>query len=81
MMGMHKDPMEAAQVACAVCLKEVPQSEAVVPEAEDYVAYFCGLECYQMWRSQHEPPVEPGAASTAGGESQESGASGRAKPR
>jgi hypothetical protein len=29
----------------------------VVPEASDYVAYFCGLECYQAWQAQRERPV------------------------
>jgi hypothetical protein len=38
------------QVACAVCEHEVPLSEAVVREASDYVAYFCGLDCYERWR-------------------------------
>jgi hypothetical protein len=37
-------------VRCAGCEREVPLSEAVVPEASDYVAYFCGLDCYDRWR-------------------------------
>jgi Domain of unknown function (DUF3330) len=40
------------QVRCAVCEHDVPLSEAVVPEASDYMAYFCGLDCYQRWRAQ-----------------------------
>jgi hypothetical protein len=39
-------------VSCAVCLKEVPRSESTVPEATDYVVYFCGLACYQQWQAQ-----------------------------
>ena len=39
-------------VECNVCLKEIPKSEAKVEEATDYVAYFCGLECYEKWKSQ-----------------------------
>ncbi|KAI3604136.1 hypothetical protein D8I24_2725 (plasmid) [Cupriavidus necator H850] len=52
-------------------MKEVPKSEAIVPEACDYVAYFCGLECYAQWRRQLRetvaqgetapPPVDPPA--------------------
>ncbi len=38
------------QVSCAVCLKEVPKSAAVNFEASDYVAHFCGLECYARWK-------------------------------
>ncbi len=47
-------PSEAASVSCDVCLKEVPLSEAVIPEAADYVAHFCGLECYSQWKKQGE---------------------------
>lgn len=36
-------------VDCRVCLAEVPISEARSAEATDYVAYFCGLDCYQQW--------------------------------
>ena len=43
-------PSSAAQVACDVCLREVPRSEAIVPEAADYVAYFCGLACFERWK-------------------------------
>jgi hypothetical protein len=46
--------IEAVQVACEVCLKEVPHSAAQFEEAGDYVMYFCGLECYTVWREQDE---------------------------
>jgi hypothetical protein len=53
------------QVACEQCLREIPVTEAVVPEATDYVAYFCGLECYQKWQSQRgKPEVEVPPAET-----------------
>ena len=41
---------EDALIACEICRKEVPLSEAKVPEAADYVAHFCGLECYAVWQ-------------------------------
>ena len=41
-----------ARVSCNTCEHEVPVSEAVVPEAVDYVMYFCGLDCYERWRAQ-----------------------------
>jgi hypothetical protein len=49
-----------ALVACDVCLREVPRSEAVVPEAADYVAYFCGLQCFEKWKSLPESPAAAG---------------------
>ena len=42
-----------AVVACDVCLKEIPKSEAKVEEATDYIAYFCGLECYEKWQKEN----------------------------
>ena len=51
-MTTRKNPVEEVRVACEVCQKEVPRSEAVVPEATDYVLYVCGLDCYEKWKSQ-----------------------------
>ena len=42
------------RVPCDVCEHDIPLSEAVVPEATDYVVYFCGLDCYDRWRRQRE---------------------------
>lgn len=58
-MAMPVESVELHEVACEVCLKEVPLSEAVVPEAQDYVAYFCGLDCYERWKAQREPSDHP----------------------
>lgn len=41
---------EVELVVCDICRKEVPLSEAKTPEAVDYVAHFCGLECYTKWQ-------------------------------
>lgn len=43
-------------VACDVCLKQVPKSEVIVPEAADYFAHFCGLDCYEKWKNQRKKP-------------------------
>jgi hypothetical protein len=37
-------------------MKEVPISEAIVPEATDYIAHFCGVDCYDKWRKQPGNP-------------------------
>lgn len=51
------------RVSCEICLKEVPKSGAAMSEARDYVAYFCGLDCYQKWMQQRaaEAPPKPAA--------------------
>ena len=59
-------PVEIERVACEICLREVPKSEAIVPEAADYVAYFCGLHCYELWKNlPDEPPPEAPASRSA----------------
>ena len=45
-------PTDEQLVSCKLCLESVPLSESEIPEAEDYVAYFCGLECYDVWKKQ-----------------------------
>lgn len=44
-------PVDTEQVACEICLKEIPQAEAGIVEANDSVMYFCGLDCYRQWRA------------------------------
>lgn len=43
-------PTDEQIVSCKLCLESVPLSESDISEAEDYVAYFCGLECYDEWK-------------------------------
>lgn len=43
-------------VSCSVCQHEIPLSTAVWREGSDYVAYFCGLECYERWRNPSGGP-------------------------
>ncbi len=50
----------AEKVACEVCLKEVPLSEAKQFEAEDYVAHFCGLDCYAKWKQRSDKQERKG---------------------
>lgn len=53
-MSESKKPVKLETVACEICLKEIPKSEAKVGEAGDYVLYFCGLDCYEKWQSEDE---------------------------
>lgn len=45
---------ENETISCEVCLKEIPLSESARFEAEDYVAHFCGLECFATWKQRSE---------------------------
>ncbi len=51
-MATTTKPTDPSLVPCEVCLKEVPVSEATIPEATDYFVHFCGLECYEKWKNQ-----------------------------
>lgn len=53
-MAANVEQMQMEHIACEICLKEVPTSESVVSEATDYVAYFCGLDCYSRWKDQRD---------------------------
>ena len=46
-------------VQCEVCLKEVPRGDAQSSEVHEYVLYFCGLECYDQWHEEPDPPTRP----------------------
>jgi len=41
-------------IACEICLKEIPRDLAKSQEGVDYVHYFCGIECYQQWKSEQK---------------------------
>ena len=51
-MDTCKQATKTENIACEVCLKEIPQSEAKVVEVDDYVVNFCGLECYEKWQKE-----------------------------
>ena len=45
-------------ISCNECKKNVPLSEARSVEAEDYVLYFCGLECSDRWHQKAESELQ-----------------------
>lgn len=47
-------PDDEQLISCKTCLESVPLSESKISEAEDYVTYFCGLECYDLWIHQQQ---------------------------
>lgn len=53
-MNTNHKPAGSEMVACEICLKEIPVSEAKSEEATDYVLYFCGIDCYEKWKQQAE---------------------------
>jgi len=47
---------ETETVECSQCLREIPASEAKSAEGIDYIAHFCGLECYDKWIKEKQQP-------------------------
>lgn len=58
-MTTNDKPQDTERIACQICLKEVPLSEAIIPEANDYFVHFCGVECYEKWKSGDAKPQDP----------------------
>jgi len=50
----NENKTDSDQIACEICLKEIPVSEAKSEEANDYIAHFCGLDCYDKWAHQKQ---------------------------
>jgi len=55
-MATPDKPVESKLIACDMCMKEVPITEAIIPEATEYFVHFCGLACYEKWKKQDETP-------------------------
>ena len=55
-MTKHQDQTHQL-LYCKLCLKEIPPSGASSDETSDYVAHFCGLDCYEQWRQQQPDPA------------------------
>jgi hypothetical protein len=53
-MNDQKETVTSTMIECAICLKEIPKSEAKMGEAQDYLQHFCGIECYQQWQDKHK---------------------------
>lgn len=49
-------PESPPQVSCEACMKQIPSENSYRSETEDYVLWFCGLDCYTTWKD--EAPVD-----------------------
>lgn len=61
-MATNDKPTPTERVACEMCLKEVPVTEATQPEAADYFVHFCGLACFEKWKNLGGKPEDTGKA-------------------
>lgn len=49
-MGGDDRRPEAPMVSCEICRRQVPREQARHAEVDEYVLYFCGIECYDEWK-------------------------------
>jgi YHS domain-containing protein len=42
------------KISCHVCKKLIPKAAALHAEGEDYVLYFCNIECLDYWKNQEK---------------------------
>lgn len=57
--GMRPElPDAPAQAQCAVCGAHIVPGQAKSAETQDYMLYFCGLDCYQKWRKEQDESAE-----------------------
>ena len=57
--GMRpKLPDTPAAAHCAVCGADIVPGQAKSAETQDYMLYFCGLDCYQKWRSEQDQTTD-----------------------
>jgi len=57
-MMIKKDIAEETIIECAVCLEEIPVSAAKVSDIQDYIQYYCGIDCYKIWQDKHKKQLE-----------------------
>lgn len=43
---------------CEQCCAQIPPSSAMTAEGVDYVRYFCGQDCYDLWLAQQKQAKE-----------------------
>lgn len=58
-MTRETTPGRPERVFCEMCAKPVSRAGALMAEAIDYVAYFCGSICYEKWRGDRAPVLPP----------------------
>ena len=54
------EPGDRPALSCKVCMREIPADVDHTLEGQEYVAHFCGLDCYRAWHDHGEdPPKRP----------------------
>lgn len=49
----HESRKEYQHYICSECSKEITKSVVRHPEANDYVRYFCNIDCKEKWEKKN----------------------------
>lgn len=52
-MNNDAEQQEVEAVSCHVCHQDVPHTEGLTVEAQEYLFFFCGLGCYSSWQLEN----------------------------
>ncbi len=47
---MNKE--DEGKIACEFCKKMIPKAAALHAEGQDYVLYFCNIDCLDYWKNK-----------------------------
>ncbi|MDH5483755.1 MAG: DUF3330 domain-containing protein [Gammaproteobacteria bacterium] len=56
--GTRPDQQDDELISCDICMKTIPRSASKSVEVDDYVAHFCGLDCYQSWLDKDDEEAD-----------------------
>ncbi|MDZ7753156.1 MAG: DUF3330 domain-containing protein [Gammaproteobacteria bacterium] len=65
-MNKTDEDADKNEVRCNYCSEWLPGDEAVSPEGDDYVLYFCGVECHALWEAERAAELEQEFAAHSG---------------
>ena len=47
------EQLQSESVACTVCQQEIPHTDGLSVEAQEYLFFFCGPGCYSSWQQEN----------------------------
>ncbi len=52
-MNNNAEQAEVEAVTCHVCQQDVPHTQGLTVEAQEYLFFFCGQGCYESWQQMN----------------------------
>ncbi len=52
-MSNLAEQLQSESVSCTVCQQEIPHTNGLSVEAQEYLFFFCGVGCYSSWQQEN----------------------------